>query len=174
MLFGADDLEEALRALVRELVDAGDEAKIRIVGGAAVEMQVGREGLTEDIDALYGSSPEVKSAVERIAEARNWPPTWLSDAVKMYMSHYVTDGDWELRMEEEGVAVFVARPQLLLAMKLHAGRGRRDAGDIDRLLDACGVNAAGTAEELFNRYYPDGAIAEPAMRQLMDRFPEPS
>jgi len=172
VLFDADDLEEALRALVKELVDAGVEAKIRIVGGAAVEMQVGREGLTEDIDAVYGSSPEVKSAVERIAQARNWPPTWLDDSVKMYMSHHVTDGDWELRMQEEGVAVYAARSRLLLAMKLHSGRGHRDAGDIDRLLDACGIDSIRAAEELFDGYYPEEGMAEPALRQLEERFPE--
>ena len=80
MLFTGADVEEALRELVSELVDAGAEATIRIVGGAAVALQVGREALTGDIDALDASSPEVKAAVKRIADAKNWPKTWLNDA----------------------------------------------------------------------------------------------
>lgn len=171
-LFDKDDLEEALRALVEDLVEAGAEAKIKIVGAAAVTLQVGREEATSDIDALYGSSPEVKAAVERIAEARNWSPTWLNDAVKMYMSHRITDVDWELGIEEGGVTVLYARPQLLLAMKLRAGRGTRDAEDIDGLLDAGGITTLAEAEELFDHYYPEEVIAERAMRQLRERFPE--
>jgi hypothetical protein len=171
MLFTKEDLEEVLGALVEELVGAGAEAIIRIVGGAAVEMQVGRGALTGDIDALFGSSPAVKEAVERIAQARNWSRTWLNDAVKMYASHHTTDGDWELRTNQAGVVILVARPPLLLAMKLRAGRGRRDADDIDSLLDACGITSVDTAEQRFGRYYPDDVMAVPAMGQIQARFP---
>ena len=153
-----------------ELLADGAEATIGVVGGAAVALQVGREAVTSDIDALYSSSPEVKAAVERIAEARNWPRTWLNDAVKMYVSHYDDAGDWTLRTEEGGVVILVARPELLLAMKLRAGRGRRDSDDIDRLLDACGIASVGDAVRLFGRYHPQDEISTPAMFQLEERF----
>lgn len=55
-------------------------------------------------------------------------------------------------------------------MKFCAGRGRRDAEDIDRLLDACEIASVAVALELFDRYYPDADVAAPAMRQLQDRF----
>lgn len=170
MLFSRRDVEEALDALVAELVTEGAEATIRIVGGAAVALQVGREATTGDIDALHASSPAVRAAVQRIADARNWPMTWLNDAVKMYASHHDTEDDWELRTDEGGVAVLVARPEILLAMKLYAGRGSRDADDIDRLIDACGIASVTAALELFDRYYPAEEIAAPAIRQLRHRF----
>ena len=171
-LFERDDIEEALRALVGELVEAGAEAKIKIVGAAAITLQVGREAATSDIDALYGSSAAVKAAVERLAEARNWSPTWLHDAVTMYISHRITDADWELWIDEGDVTILYARPQLLLAMKLRAGRGIRDAEDIHGLLDACGIASRTEAEELFDRYYPEEVIATRAMCQLRERFTE--
>ncbi|MHB1599736.1 MAG: DUF6036 family nucleotidyltransferase [Acidimicrobiales bacterium] len=164
MLFSKEGVEEALGALVTELVAEGAEATIRVVGGAAVALQVGREALTGDIDALHASSPEVRAAVQCIAEARNWPKTWLNDTVKMYVSHHDTHDDWELRIDEGGVAVLVARPEILLAIKLDAGRGRRDADDIDRLLDACGITSVIAALELFDRYYPAEDMAAPAVR----------
>jgi hypothetical protein len=170
LLFTQEGVEEALTVLVNELLADGTEATIRVVGGAAVALQVGREAVTSDIDALYASSPEVKAAVERIADARNWPPTWLNDAVKMYVSHYDDAGDWTVRTEEAGVVILVARPKLLLAMKLRAGRGRRDADDIDRLLDACKVASVADAVELFECYYPQDEIATPAILQLEERF----
>jgi hypothetical protein len=170
LLFDKDDIEEALRALVEELVNAGAEAQIKVVGAAAIALQVGREAATSDIDALYGSSPEVKAAIERMAVARNWSPTWLNDAVKMYISHRLTDADWELGIDGVGVTIFYARPQLLLAMKLGAGRGIRDAEDIDALLNACRITSWTEAEELFDHYYPEEMIAERARRQLRERF----
>lgn len=170
MLFTQESVAEALAALVNELLAGGTEATVRVVGGAAVALQVGREAVTSDIDALYASSPEVEAAVERIAEARNWPRRWLNDAVKMYVSHYDEAGDWTLRTQEGAVAILVARPKLLLAMKLRAGRGRRDAEDIDRLLDACGIASMTDAVELFYRYYPHDEIATPAILQLEERF----
>jgi hypothetical protein len=171
-LFDKGDLEEALSALVETLVEAGADAKIKIVGAAAITLQYGRGGATSDIDALYGSSPEVKAAIERIAETRNWSPTWLNDAAKMYISHRATDADWELGIEAVGVTVLYARSRLLLAMKLRAGRGTRDAEDIDRLLHACGITSLAEAQELFDHYYPEEVIAERAKRQLHERLPE--
>lgn len=88
----------------------------------------------------------------------------------MYVSHQDSEDDWELRTDEGGVGIFVARPEILLAMKLYAGRGSRDADDIDRLIDACGIASVTAALELFDRYYPAEEIAAPAMRQLRHRF----
>jgi hypothetical protein len=173
VLFSTEDLKEVLRALVDELLAAGEEAKIQIVGGAAVALEVGRDGVTGDIDALGASSPPVKAASQRIAKARNWPETWLNDAVNMYVSHYDTEADWRIETEEEGVVILVARPRLLLAMKLYAGRGRRDSSDIERLLDACAIASIEAAKQLFAHYYPAEIIAAPAMRELKTRFPPP-
>ena len=55
-------------------------------------------------------------------------------------------------------------------MKLGTGRRRRDSGDIDVLLDACGINSTAEAIDVFDRYYPNEVIAGPAMRQLRHRF----
>ncbi len=170
MLFSREDVDEALQALVGELVDAGISATIDIVGGAAVSLQVDRESLTQDIDALYPATSGFTAAVGRVGASHRLPDNWLNDAVKMYASHYDTTDDWDIRIKGDGVVVRVARPELLLAMKLLAGRGRRDAGDIDRLLEACGITTLADAQETFSRYYPSEVIAHPALRQLQARF----
>jgi hypothetical protein len=170
MLLSPEDLDDALRLLVTELVAAGVEARFQIVGAAAVTLQVGRDILTRDIDALYTPTPELDDVVKRIAATKNWPDTWINNAVQMFVSHYDSDSDWELHTEEQGVLVLVARSQLLLAMKLLAGRGRRDSADIDRLLDKCEIATIQAATKLFDRYYPMEVIAKPAMLQLQARF----
>ena len=58
-------------------------------------------------------------------------------------------------------------------MKLLAGRGRRDSGDFDRLLDACAITTLAAARCVIDRCYPDEVIADPAWRHLQERFDGP-
>jgi hypothetical protein len=69
VLFSNDDIKAGLSALVAELVSVGAESTILVVGGVAVAPQVGREGLTEDMDTLHTPSPEVGKAALRVALA---------------------------------------------------------------------------------------------------------
>ncbi len=170
MLFTRADVEDGLSALVDELVSAGVPSTIHVVGGAAIALQAERDSLTADVDALQFPNPDVQAAVERVAQARRWPATWLNDAANMWASHFDSDEDWELRFSRGGVSVLVARAPLLLAMKLHAGRGRRDAGDIALLLDACGIGTMEAALAVFDKYFPTDVVAPKALRQLQDRF----
>lgn len=48
MLLSPGDVREALRELAIELRDDGLTARIRVVGGAAVSIRVGREALTRE------------------------------------------------------------------------------------------------------------------------------
>lgn len=171
MLFSNDDIEAGLRALVAELVSVGAESTIQVVGGAAVALQVSREGLTQDIDTLHTPSPAVRQAAQRVALARGWPESWLNDNAKMYDSHFHDGRDWKLLLEDHGVTVFIAGPSLLLAMKLLAGRGRRDQTDIDRLLDTLDITSIEDATAVFNHYYPTEVMSPNALRQLKSRFP---
>lgn len=77
MLFSKDDVERGLRALAGELAADGVVAQIRVLGGAAVALQVGREALTLDIDAPLPSTPGFAKVVKRVGDANGWPATWL-------------------------------------------------------------------------------------------------
>lgn len=171
MLFDRDTLQEALEELADRVAATGTAVQIRIVGGAAIAIGHGRETLTQDIDALFGTSPEVELAVAAIATERNWPPTWLNNAVRMFASDFDHLAEWVVHLQRGNVTVKIAPADLLLAMKLRAGRGRRDSGDIDLLLDACAVTGRAQAEAIFDRYYPQEIIAAGAERQLDVRFP---
>lgn len=141
-----------------------------VVGSAAIVLQAERQALTSDIDILQLAGGEVQAAVERVAAARRWPSDWLNDAANMWASHFDTADDWSTYLTLGGVTVLVARPQLLLAMKLLAGRGRRDAVDIDLLLDLCQIESVDQAVDVFDRYYPNDSMAEKSAAQIRDRF----
>jgi hypothetical protein len=135
-----------------------------------VAIQIGREALTRDVDALHPPSQEFTDVVHLIAARRGWPLNWLNDAVKGFMSHFDSADDWETFDEGRTVTVFIARPQLLLAMKLLAGRGTRDREDIEKLLDACKVTSVAAAEEIFDKYYPAESMSHRAATLLRERF----
>ena len=166
-----DDILAALDELVDVLVAAEARAHIRVVGGAAIAVRFTRDATTTDVDALYGSAPEVDAAARHIARRRGWPDDWLNDKVKAFASHFDGPEDWISFHGREGVEVLIAAAPLLLAMKLRAARGRRDAADIDLLLDACEITTAGAAVVVFERYYPDDVLPPRARAQLAARFP---
>lgn len=164
--FSPDDVRRALDELVDELVARGASTHIRVVGGAGVMIQAGREALTRDIDALYPPSHHIDEAIRAVARSNNWPVAWLNDAVKMYASDVDNDDDWEIRIARAGVVVSVARCPLLLAMKLLAGRAR-DIDDIARLLVARGITTRDGAMAVFDRYYPSESM-KPRTSRILD------
>ena len=169
MLFTRAEVEEGLLALVDDLVASGVTSAIYVVGGAAIMLPVEREALTNDVDVLH-SSAEIQASARRVGAAKRWPETWLNDAAKMWTSHYDRDDDWEIRFTRGDFSVRVAQPLLLLAMKLLAGRGQRDAMDIDLLLEECRIGSLSDAVAVFDKYYPTERIAPRALSQLHERF----
>jgi hypothetical protein len=172
-LFERDDILELLNALVDHLKENGQGAQIRLVGSAAISIEYGDRPVTGDVDAGFSSRAAVKEAAAEVAAERGIDPDWLNDDVKMWMPDTdMGELDWKVVIDRDDVTVRVAPPDVLLAMKLRAGRGFRDAGDIDILLAACGVTSKAGALEIFNRYLPNEDIAARALHLLQDRFPE--
>lgn len=172
--FDRDDIVAALDELVGQLAATGASSHIRIVGGAALAIHFHRDTTTTDVDALYGKDPAVEEAARQIARARGWPDTWLNDDVKMWTSHFDGPGDWTRFEVRDDVTVSVAGARLLLAMKLRAARGRRDAHDIEVLLDACGTTSVREAVVLYEEYYPEDGMGPSALPQLRARFDSPA
>jgi hypothetical protein len=168
--FSRADVEIGISALVDELVRAEVTSRIQIVGGAALMLQVGRIVLTSDIDILHAGGAEFANAVDKVARLHRWPTDWINSAANMWASNFDSEDDWNIHLSRGSVTVQVASTSLLLAMKLQAGRGRRDAEDIELLLAAIGVTSLKEASAIFDRYYPTETMAPKAMQQLIDHF----
>lgn len=172
-LFERDDILELLNELVDRLEQNGQSATIRIVGSAAISLEYGDRPATRDVDAGYSSPAVVTRAVADIAAERGISSDWLNDDVKMWMPDMgIREWEWKVIIERSDVVIRVAPADVLLAMKLRAGRGLRDAGDIKLLLEVCGVTSIAEAHETFDRYFPNEEIAERAELLLRDRYPE--
>ena len=169
--FEKDDLEAALNQLIELLVERKIPATIRLVGGAALSLAYFDRSATVDVDAVLHPAEPIKQAAAAIAARNGWPDDWLNDRAVAFLSHYDTADDWRILRELDGVTVFVASAELLLAMKLLAARGPRDYTDLDELLVICGVSTLAEAETIFERYYPDEILKPRAMRYLEARYP---
>lgn len=174
-VFSHAELVGLLEELLDELAAAGvDEIDVRVVGGAAIALahDVDREA-TQDVDCTGSSDREaVEVAAAVVAARRSLPADWLNFKVQMF----APDPDhpepgFEPIIVRGQRRILVGVPSLLLAMKLHAARGRRDATDIDTLLDACGVTSAEDAIELYETYYRAEVLKPRAMVLLRQRFP---
>lgn len=166
VLFTKEGLHEALAELARRLGERGVSAGIRIVGGAALALVYYDRQATGDIDALIFPSLEAEALVlemvATMAVEHGWPGDWLNSNVKVHAPP-VVDATWQVLFTDGGVSVQVAPPDLLLAMKLNAARGVRDARDINVLLGLCEVEDLESAETVFDRYYPGDAMSAKAI-----------
>jgi hypothetical protein len=58
-----------------------------VYGGAALVLTFPNRVATKDVDAVFqGRAGWMREATAAVAAARDWPPDWLNDAVKGFLS----------------------------------------------------------------------------------------
>lgn len=164
-MFEADDIRNALNELAQRLDAATIPAGIRVIGGAALALAYYDRASTADIDALLHPKDDILHVARHLATEHGWPPNWLNDDARLFMSHHETASDWTIIAQVGATTIRVASAPLLLAMKLRAGRGRRDDRDIDVLLETCAVATLDDVDAIYEHYYPDDPMSARARRQ---------
>lgn len=143
------ELGERLRA--REIA-----ASVYVVGGAAMALEYGREGLTPDIDAVVSHQAVIEEA-QAMAASHGLPEEWLNSNAAAWVPPRPA---WaRARPTKPGLTVHVAPAEHVLAMKLVASR-RKDRPDIRLLIRHTGMVEA-TAEDyadLLKGVYPGEAM----------------
>ena len=164
-----DDIIVGLRELVAELRKAGEVAGIRLVGGAALALCYFDRGVTQDLDSAHvrpGSDAAVTAAAATVAQRHDWDASWLNFDVTR-ADALPTLGravDWETIYDRDGITIYVASKEALLAMKLRANRPGRDTRDIRLLLGLCGLTTLAEAEALYEEFYPGDSLSDRAMQ----------
>jgi hypothetical protein len=153
---------DATRALLAELDERlrerGVAASVYVVGGAAMALAYGRDGVTPDIDAL-ASHRAVAEEARAMADKHGLTEHWLNDAAGPWIPPRPKAA--RRRPTEPGLTVHIASPEHVLAMKLVALR-RKDRPDIRLLIEHLGM-ADASAEDyggLLERVYSgEGRLA---------------
>ena len=153
---------EAMRALLAELDERlrerGVAASVYVVGGAAMALAYGRDGVTPDIDAL-ASHRAVAEEARAMADDHGLTEHWLNGAAGPWIPPRPKAA--RRRPTEPGLTVHIAPPEHVLAMKLVALR-RKDRPDIRLLiehLDMADASAEDYADLLERVYSGEGRLA---------------
>ncbi len=150
----APDIRRRFELLNEELRATKTRAEVYVVGGAVMCLAYGARASTQDVDALFKPSAEVREAARRVAAKTASDPDWLNDGVKGYLSDR---GDYAPYLELDHLKVLIAEPQYLLAMKclaMRLGAEFHDEEDVRFLLRTLNVTSIDQAWEILARYYP--------------------
>jgi len=152
---------EGLQEIIQRAESAGvSGVRLYIVGGAALSLRYFERDATRDIDARIEGSEQLAPLVQQIANELGWTDDWLNDKASQFVPFYGAAVDWDPIYQSEKVTIFVAPPDLLLAMKLNAyeKRTEADADDIVGLLPIVGVASLESADTLIDRYFPGDSV----------------
>lgn len=170
MQLDRQDLIDGLREVVRAAHAKGiTGASIRIVGGAALRLAYFDRDSTADIDAQIEPMDRLAPIIEGIARDRGWQSDWLNNKAVMFIPTWGQVVEWEPILEDANVSIAVAPLDALLAMKLNAARPGRDTDDIAKLLALNDIETPGTAEIVFESFYPGDALPERTI-DLLERI----
>ena len=168
----AQDLHDAFMELGAQARREGKVIDLAVYGGSALMLASNFRVATQDVDAVVeGDQSAVTRLTEDISRRRGWPPDWLNDGVRAYLSPNV-DGLAQHHAlfraypseQEPGLRVFVPSPEYMLAMKLMAMRldpagGKSDLADIINLIDVVGLKTAAETIDFAASFYPEAKIS---------------
>ena len=172
-----DQLPDGLSELGSAIAAEGLSVTPHVVGGAAILLTIdSTRRSTVDIDAWVNTPNDfVRSRVfelaATIANRRGWPSEWVNDKAQLFIPEMVSGrlDEWEFVYEIGGFRVVAARPDVLLAMKLLAGRASRDLPDLPALISAAELTTRAEIDELFEDMYPHDEMKR-TTRLWLDSF----
>jgi hypothetical protein len=144
-------IEKAFTHLSDHLQSINRKAVIGLCGGTVMTLVHEARISTEDIDVWFDDPSVVQTASAVVGSTLNLPNNWFNDAVcdcLLQGSH-----PWNAWKEYSHLTVLVAKPDVLLVMKLNASR-HKDLGDIKFLLHHLGlVSDLPKAWNLYKTYF---------------------
>ena len=169
-------------ASLQELVDrlAAEEIRIsiHIVGGAAIVLSARPDRqATRDIDAWLNGPETARirllDIAAQIATERGWNTDWINDNARLFIPESIggAASEWTPLIDTDDIKVMIAQPQVLLAMKLRAGRGRRDLADLPALIHFCGLTTMAEIVAIFDHFYPHDDMSKKAADWLSRNTP---
>lgn len=165
-----EQILQALTALTRRLTEKDIEARLYIVGGAAMTLEYLARDSTRDIDAQYYPKDAINSIAAEVAKEYGLPDDWLNDKAAMFVSPVIDDEHPTLFSSTGTVTVLIASARVLLAMKIRASRPNRDVSDIEFLCKFLKILSVDQAVEIFEKYYPEDPLPNRALPILQFIF----
>jgi hypothetical protein len=160
----AKEVRELLYELVHRLAARGDTARIHVIGGAAVALENPARTTTQDIDGFIRLT-DATDVITAIQQERGLDAEWFNWHAEGLQPPIGGTEMWHEVLRDGNVVLYAANTDALLAMKLHAARGK-DTQDIAYLLTACAVTTLAGAEAVYGRHYPGDALTNVAIARV--------
>ena len=168
----AKDLHRLFVLLNEELGKTRTDAELFLVGGAVMCLAYEARPSTQDVDAFFRPTVEVREAAARVAKQAKVSPHWLNDAVKGFMS---AQGSFAPFLELPHLRVMMAQPEYLLAMKclsFRIGTEFHDEDDIRYLLRHLELRAYKDALAVISKYYAIERFPQKTLYALAELLPK--
>lgn len=162
------DIHALLIQMGKELAKHQKKSTIVLHGGSALSFHLKASRFAHDIDytTLSDDNGLLKSATKTIARRHGLPEDWMNDAVSLVTSDLSKEGIelyGQFPIDDPHLAVFIASPASILAMKAHQVRSSsysKDPEDIWNLLEVCHITTWEGLKENILHFYPDHVIEE--------------
>lgn len=150
------DIKGLLIELGARLERRGIEARLFLVGGAAMALAFARDRITRHLDAVFESKKEIYDEAAKMAREHGLPDTWLNDGVKGLLPDRSPPLEGQASFVAPGIRVGVASADYLFAMTAAAARQETDGEDLRYLAVILGLTNTSEALALADRFYgPD-------------------
>jgi predicted nucleotidyltransferase len=167
----ATQIRKLFELLDEELDAASAKGELYVVGGAVMCLVLNARDATRDVDAFFKPTKLIREAAARVAAKAGAPETWLSDAVKGFLS---PRGDFDPYLELPHLRVFVAEPHYLLAMKsaaMRLGEEFHDLDDVRYLLRYLNIESVEEALAVVTRYFDEKQLHPKTRLALEELLP---
>lgn len=169
-MLDAERIRQLLVELGRRLVQRDVEARLFLVGGAAMALAFARSRVTRDLDAVFEPEQTIYDEAARMASELRLPDDWLNDGVKGLLPDRQPPTDGTGSFTAPGIQVGVASAEYLFAMKAFAARQETDGDDLRRLRDVLGLRSLAEALALVERFYGADRLQPKTQLLLEDMF----
>ncbi|MDR1184338.1 MAG: hypothetical protein LBK67_06030 [Coriobacteriales bacterium] len=154
--------------LDEKMHEAGVEASIFVVGGAAVALTLNERRVTNDIDGKY-ENPELDPLIHAMAQEEGLSSQWLNHSINTVLSYFREDDEPKTLFVGKNLTIQVASPEYVLAMKL-AARREKDVRDVVLLVNKLGIASREELIKVVMRYFKADLSAVAHQRQLIEEF----
>jgi hypothetical protein len=168
---------KAFQEMSDQLERRGASGELCLFGGTVMVLAFAARPSTKDVDAIFQPAQIIREVAREVGEANGFPPHWLNDAAKGFVSvrHETMKGSLP---QFPYLRLVMPTPEYLLAMKCMASRiggveeETHDVGDIVFLIRHLKLQSAEAVLDIVGAYYPKNQVPVKAQYLVEGLFEE--
>ncbi len=146
------DIIQYLNEINEKLAERNIDGEIVLTGGALMCLQYQARPSTQDIDAYFSPSSEIRSIIQEMANEHDLPDDWMNDGAKGFITNNMHT---DVLHKYSNLTVYALDTESLLAMKLSSARlDSKDMDDAVALIKKLDIKTSDELLNLVEQYIP--------------------